>query len=309
MTVSDTQPIPVEIVEVSVRDGLQNDPAMASTATKVELIERLIASGIKRLEAVSYVNPKRVPQMADAEAVMAAVPRPDDVTYIGLVLNRRGFDRAIDTGVDEINTVVVASETFSQRNQGMSTAEAAAVWHDIADRAASAGIGTSVTVSAAFGCPFEAALPLDRLLEVVELVMQSPPAELALADTIGVAVPTEVRERVGAVAEVLEGSETALRCHFHNTRNTGIANVAAAVEAGVRVIDASAGGIGGCPFAPAATGNIATEDVVYLLERMGYSTGVNLGSLIDTTTWLESSLGHTVPSMLSKAGAWPPEAG
>ncbi len=282
---------------------------MASTATKVELIERLLAAGIKRLEAVSYVNPKRVPQMADAEAVMAGVPRPEDVTYIGLVLNRRGFDRALATGVDEINTVVVASETFSQRNQAMSTADAAGVWHDIAGHAAGAGIGTSVTVSAAFGCPFEAALPLERLVEVVDMVMASPPDELALADTIGVAVPTDVYERVAAVAQRLEGTGTTLRCHFHNTRNTGIANVAAAVEAGVRVIDASAGGIGGCPFAPAATGNIATEDVVYLLERMGYSTGIDLGALIETASWMEAALGHGVPSMLSKAGAWPPAAG
>ena len=292
----------VEIVEVAPRDGLQSDPAMPSTEVKVELIERLIVAGVSRIEATSFVNPQRVPQMADADAVMAAVPAAEGISRIGLVLNRRGFERAVEAGVDEINAVVVASETFCQRNQGMSTAEAVAVWADIAEVARAAGLGTSVTIAASFGCPFEGEVPVGRLHEVVDMVMEHAPDEIALADTIGVAVPFDVEERVGPI---VDRGDVRARCHFHNTRNTGIANVAAAAAVGVRVFDSSVGGIGGCPFAPAATGNIATEDVVYLLHRMGYDTGLNLDALIETAAWLETALDHSVPSMLSKAGGFP----
>ena len=292
----------VEIVEVAPRDGLQSDPAMPSTEVKVELIERLIVAGVSRIEATSFVNPKRVPQMADADAVMAAVPFAEGISRIGLVLNRRGFERAVEAGVDEINAVVVASETFCQRNQGVSTAEAVAVWADIAEVARAAGVGTSVTIAASFGCPFEGEVPVGRLHDVVDMVMEHAPDEIALADTIGVAVPSDVEERVGPT---VDRDDVRVRCHFHNTRNTGIANVAAAAAVGVRVFDSSVGGIGGCPFAPTATGNIATEDVVYLLHRMGYDTGLNLDALIETATWLETALDHSVPSMLSKAGGFP----
>ncbi|MCB0975489.1 MAG: hydroxymethylglutaryl-CoA lyase [Actinobacteria bacterium] len=295
----------VTFVEVSPRDGLQSDDAMVSTADKVELITRLVSAGLTRIEAVSFVNPKRVPQMADAEAVMARLPRIDGVSYIGLVLNRRGFDRALAAGVDEVNSVVVVTDTFSQKNQGMPTAESVNTWADIAGPARDAGLFSSVTVSAAFGCPYEGAVSAARVREVIEAVAQSAPDEIALADTIGAATPNMVRERIAIAQEV--APNIALRCHFHNTRNTGLANVLAAVEAGVSVIDASLGGIGGCPFAPAATGNIPTEDTAYMLEGMGISTGLDLGALIDLTAWLEGVVAHAAPGMLAKAGLFPPD--
>lgn len=292
----------VEIVEVSPRDGLQNEAVMLPTAIKVELIRRAIDAGVRRIEAVSFVNPKRVPQMADAEGVMAALPR-GTASYIGLVLNRRGIDRAIAAGVSEINFVVVATETFSRRNQGAGTDESIAAWAEVAKAARAAKIPTSVTISAAFGCPFEGEVPVERVLEVVKRIAENPPDELALADTIGVATPHDVTLRVGAVAQALPGVR--LRCHFHNTRSTGLANSYAAVESGVAVLDSSIGGVGGCPFAPAATGNTPTEDLVYMLERMGITTGLSLPRLIETAIWLEGQLMHPVPGMLSRAGTFP----
>ena len=294
----------VEIVDVAPRDGLQSDAAMVSTATKVELIRRLVDAGVRRLEATSFVNPKRVPQMADAEALMAALPRSGDVTYIGLVMNRRGLDRALAAGVDEINAVVVCSDTFCERNQGTTTAQAVAVWEDLAAGARAGGIGASVTLSAAFGCPYEGEVPIERLAAVAAEVVRSGPVEIAVADSIGVAVPPDVTERVAAVRDAV-GDDIRLRAHFHNTRNTGFANAVAAVDAGVDVLDASLGGIGGCPFAPAATGNIATEDLVYLLDRMGVHTGISLEALCDGARWLAGELGHPVPGYLSKTGGFP----
>ena len=296
----------VEIVEVAPRDGLQSDPATLSTADKVALIGRAGAAGLRRVEAVSFVNPKRVPQMADADEVMAAL-RGDaggtDMSYIGLVLNRRGFDRAVECGVDEVNVVVVCTDSFAEKNQGQPTQGLIDTWLDIAGAAHEVGMRASVTLAASFGCPYEGEVPLDRLVGVATAVAAGRPHEIAIADSIGVAVPTDVRERVDAVGAVAGGA--ALRCHFHNTRNTGLANAVAAVEAGVRVLDASLGGIGGCPFAPNATGNIPTEDLVYLLERMGYDTGVDLGALVSNIAWLEATLGHTVPGLVGKAGVFP----
>jgi len=294
----------VEIVDVAARDGLQSDPTAVSTAGKVELIARLVGAGVRRLEAASFVNPKRVPQMADAEAVMAALPRSDDVTYIGLVMNRRGLDRALAAGVDEINAVVVCSDTFCERNQGTTTAGAVSLWEELAEGARAGGISAGVTLSAAFGCPYEGHVPAERLAAVAAEVVQSGPAEIAIADSIGVAVPQDVTERVAAVREAV-GDEVRLRAHFHNTRNTGYANALAAVHAGVEVLDASLGGIGGCPFAPNATGNIATEDLVYLLDRSGVETGVSLEALCESVRWLEEILDHPVPGYLSKAGGFP----
>ena len=296
----------MEIIEVGPRDGLQNESVLVSTEDKVALIERSIAAGLRRIEATSFVHPGRVPQMADAEAVMAAVPRSADVSYIGLVLNRRGFDRAVAAGVDEVNFVVVASETFSQRNQGMTIAEAVASWHQLARRAGAAGLRTTLTVAAAFGCPFEGEVPVARVVELAQRVAEAQPFEIALADTIGVGAPAQVIEVVERVRAAVPGIP--LRCHFHNTRNTGIANAYAAVAAGVTTLDASLGGIGGCPFAPAATGNIATEDLVYMLERSGYATGVDLDAAIETGKWLQEQLGRPVPGMLVKAGRFPPAA-
>jgi hydroxymethylglutaryl-CoA lyase len=296
----------VDIVEVGPRDGLQSEPGVLPTATKVEFIERAIAAGVRRVEVTSFVNPKRVPQMADAEAVLAALARREGVHYIGLVLNRKGFERAAAAGCTEIGMAVVASDTFNQRNQGVTSDESIAAWLDIARSAKQAGIRPQVTVSAAFGCPFEGEVPVSRVVEIARRVAEAEPFEIALADTIGVGVPSQVIELVGRLREAVPG--VALRCHFHNTRNTGIANAFAAVQAGVRTLDASLGGIGGCPFAPAATGNIPTEDLVYMLHRSGHPTGIDLAAAIETGKWLQEQLGRPVPSMLVRAGDFVPRA-
>jgi hydroxymethylglutaryl-CoA lyase len=293
----------IDIVEVGPRDGLQSEPGVLPTATKVEFIERAIAAGVRRVEVTSFVNPKRVPQMADAEAVLQALPRRDGVHFIGLVLNRKGFERAAAAGCNEIGMAVVASDTFNQRNQGVTTGQSIAAWLDIACAAKAAGIRPQVTVSAAFGCPFEGEVPPSRVVEIVCRVAEAGPFEIALADTIGVGVPAQVIELLGRVQEAVPGIP--LRCHFHNTRNTGLANAFAAVQAGVRTLDASLGGIGGCPFAPAATGNIPTEDLVYMLQRSGYDTGISLAAAIETGRWLQAQLGRPVPGMLVKAGDFP----
>jgi len=296
-------PKAISIVEVGPRDGLQSEPAIVSTAIKIEFIHRLIDSGLRRIEAVSFVNPKRVPQMADAEAVMAAVPRNKDVTYIGLALNERGFERAVATGVDEIGFVVVASDTFNRRNQGVSTQDSMAAWKRIAAAARRKGIRASVMISSAFGCPFEGEVPASRVIDIARELVLARPTELAIADTIGVATPWQVRDLLEQLMPIVNG--TPLRCHFHNTRNTGLANAFAAVESGVRTLDASSGGIGGCPFAPSATGNIATEDLVYMLGRSGFSTGVSMPGLLNTAQWLGEQMGRQPPSMLSRAGDFP----
>ena len=294
---------PVEIVEVGPRDGLQGEPAVLDTATKVEFIGRAVAAGVRRIEVASFVNPKRVPQMADAAAVLQALPRLPDVRYVGLVLNRKGFERAADAGCSEIGMAVMASEAFSQRNQGCTTEESIEAWRDIAAAAGRAGIRAQVTVSVAFGCPFEGELPVQRVVDLEQRLAEADPFEIALADTIGVGVPAQVTELVSRVREAVPG--VALRCHFHNTRNTGLANAWAAVQAGVRTLDASLGGIGGCPLAPAATGNIPTEDLVYMLQRCGYATGINLAAAIAAGRWLQEQLGRPVPGMLVKAGDFP----
>jgi hydroxymethylglutaryl-CoA lyase len=293
----------VEIVEVGPRDGLQNEPMVVATATKVEFIGRAIAAGLRRIEVASFVNPKRVPQMADAEAVLAALPRRADVQYVGLVLNRRGFERARAAGCTEIGMAVAVSDSFNERNQGTTTEQSIAAWLDIARDAQAAGLRAQITLSTAFGCPFEGELPVERVVEVARRVAAAAPREIALADTIGVGVPSQVTELVARVREAVPGMP--LRCHFHNTRNTGLANAYAAIAAGVTVLDASIGGIGGCPFAPAATGNIPTEDLVYMLARMGVRTGVDLEALIATGRWLQAELGRDVPGALVKAGAFP----
>jgi len=294
----------VEIVEVGPRDGLQGEPAVVPTSTKVEFVQRALAAGLRRIEVTSFVHPGRVPQMADAEEVLRALgPPASGIHYVGLVLNRKGFERAMAAGCNEIGMAVVASDTFNRRNQGVSTDESIASWLDIARSAEQAGIRAQVTVSAACGCPFEGVVPVDRVVEVARRVAEARPFEIALADTVGVGVPTQVVELVSRVREAVPG--IALRGHFHNTRNTGYANAFAAVQAGVRRLDASMGGVGGCPFAPAATGNIATEDLLYLLHRAGYDTGVSLDAAIETSQWLQGQLGRDLPGMLMKAGGFP----
>jgi hydroxymethylglutaryl-CoA lyase len=293
----------VSIVEVGPRDGLQGEPEILSTATKIEFIRRAVDAGIRRLEVTSFVHPKRVPQMADAEEVIRGLPRKDGVTYIGLVLNRKGFDRAQATGIHEIGMAVVASDTYNQRNQGVPTAESVKAWLDIAGAAKAAGIRANVMISSAFGCPFEGEIPVRRVLELVDQVMEGDPVDLGIADSIGVAVPSQVRDLLGEVRSKVPN--VPIRCHFHNTRNTGIANAQAALDAGATSLDASIGGIGGCPFAPAATGNIPTDDLLYMLDRSGVHTGVSLERVIATSQWLAEQLGRGTPAMLPKAGIFP----
>lgn len=293
----------VSIIEVGPRDGLQSEPEILSTAAKIEFISRAIDAGLRRLEVTSFVHPKRVPQMADAEDVIRGLPQRDDVIYVGLVLNRRGFDRARDVNIDEIGMAVVASDTYNQRNQGVPTSESIKAWLDIAKDAKASGIRANVMVSSAFGCPFEGEVPLQRVLEIVDQIMEADPVELGIADSIGVGVPDQVSELLGAVKERAPG--VPIRCHFHNTRNTGLANAQAALKAGVASLDASIGGIGGCPFAPAATGNIPTDDLLYMLDRSGVTTGVSLEKIIATSDWLQEQLGRGVPAMLPKAGIFP----
>ena len=292
----------VQIVEVAPRDGLQNEAAVLSTDAKLALIEHLAATGVRRIEATSFVNPARVPQLADSEALCARLPR-GSVSWIGLVLNERGLDRAIRAAVDEVNVVVVATDTFSQRNQGATVSESIAAWSRIATRARAAGLRTTVTVAAAFGCPFEGEVAPERVADVLGRCVQAQPDEVALADTIGVGVPAGVRALADVAATVAAGLP--LRWHFHNTRNTGYANAIAAVERGAAALDASAGGIGGCPFAPAATGNVATEDLLYLLHRSGVQTGVTAEAVAPATGLLASALGSPVPGLLTKAGPFP----
>jgi hydroxymethylglutaryl-CoA lyase len=293
----------VEIVEVGARDGLQNEPDILPTDAKVALICRAMDAGIKRLEVASFVNPKRVPQMADAEAVLAALPARAGVTYIGLVLNERGADRALLTGVHELGAVAVASDTFAMRNQGQTSNESVDIACAIVNKAKAAGRSGQVTLSAAFGCPFEGEVDPARVVEMARKVATCGPREIALADTIGVGVPAQVTDLVRRVREVI--GTIPLRVHFHNTRNTGLANAWAAVEAGVQTLDSSMGGIGGCPFAPKATGNIPTEDLLYLLNRSGVETGVDLERLIDAAQWLGGVMGRPLPAMVSRAGNFP----
>lgn len=293
----------IGVVEVGPRDGLQNEPELLSTAVKVEFINRAVAAGLRRLEVASFVNPKRVPQMADAEAVLSALPKQADVVYIGLVLNRRGFERALAAGCNEIGMVVVASDTFNKKNQGVTTEESIAAWLDIAQSARAANVPAQVSISTAFGCPYEGEIAPAKVADLARRLAAGNPREISLADTVGVAVPTQVSELVRRVRALVPGM--ALRCHFHNTRNTGMANAYAAVAAGVETLDASIGGIGGCPFAPAATGNIPTEDLVYMLNRMEIETGIDLDSLLGAGHWIQTQLGRPVPGMLLKAGNFP----
>jgi isopropylmalate/homocitrate/citramalate synthase len=294
----------VTIVEVSPRDGLQNEPVVLPTEAKVELIGRLVAAGARRVEAVSFAHPRLVPAMADAEAVMERVPRPDGVSYAGLVLNRRGLERALASGVDEVNVVVGVSETFNRRNQNASTEESMQAAAEVIGRARTEGLFTTLTLATSFGCPFEGEVDPGRVAELAARGAAAGAHELCLADTIGAGVPSQVRD-LAARARDAVGAEPPLRFHFHNTRNTGFANAVTAVELGARVLDASAGGIGGCPFAPRATGNIATDDLVFLLERMGLDTGYDLEALLPTAAFLGDQLGHEVPALLPRAGIFP----
>ncbi|MES2723771.1 MAG: hydroxymethylglutaryl-CoA lyase [Pseudomonadota bacterium] len=294
----------IEIVEVGPRDGLQNEKALLDVDQKLAFIARLEAAGAKRMETVSFVNPKRVPQMAGAEAVMEGLPTAAGRSRIGLVLNMKGWERAVAANCDEANVVVCATDGFGIRNQGASSAEQMAALAAIAARRdAEGGPPISVTFSVAFGCPFDGEVSQDQVVALAREAARLNIAEIALADTIGVADPWTVRARVEAVKPVIGTKK--LRLHFHDTRNTGLANAYAGVEAGVDILDASCGGLGGCPFAPDATGNIGTEDLVYMLERAGFSTGYDLPALISTARWVSGLLGKPPTSSVARAGLFP----
>ena len=293
----------VEIVEVSPRDGLQNEAQAVSTEDKLLLIERAISSGIRRLEIASFVNPKRVPQMADAEEVIAKAPRSEDVTYIGLVMNRRGAERALDTDIDQLGAITLCSDTFAQKNQGQTARETLDVASEIIRLARAEGRTATVMISSAFGCPFEGEISENEVIDFAKRLAEVEPCEIALADTIGVGDPWRVAALFDKLRDAVPGMP--LRGHFHNTRNTGIANAYAAIQAVVTSIDASIGGLGGCPFAPAATGNIATEDLVYMLDRGGIESGVDLTTLMDTCSWMNDVVGRQLPAMVSRAGSFP----
>ncbi|MDM7955321.1 hydroxymethylglutaryl-CoA lyase [Blastomonas sp.] len=298
----------IQIVEVGPRDGLQNEPDIVSTADKLAMIGRMIDAGARRLEVASFVHPQRVPQMADAEAVISGLPDRADVSYIGLTLNKRGVLRALATreggrrGVDEVGCVIVATDTFGQKNQGQTVAEGIAEAADMIRFAKAEGLVAQVTISAAFGCPFEGDVPPQRIVDIAKAVLEAGPAEIALADTIGVGVPAQVTDLYGRLAEFVP-ADVRLRAHFHNTRGTGIANAWAALEAGVHVLDASLGGLGGCPFAPKATGNIATEELIYLAQRSGIDHGMDLDGVIAANRWMAGILGRELPSLVARAAA------
>jgi hydroxymethylglutaryl-CoA lyase len=293
----------IEIVEVGPRDGLQNEAVLFNTQQKLEFIRRAIDSGVRRIEVASFVNPKLVPQMADAEAVSAGLIRRDDVTYIGLVLNKRGALRAIEAGLDELGAVCAASDGFAMRNQGQSSDESLAMCCEVVRLARQEGRRGQITISTAFGCPFDGEVDPQRVVDMAKVAASANPVEVAIADTIGVAAPRDVADLVARVKAAI--APLPVRVHFHNTRNTGLANVWAAVNAGASTVDASLGGLGGCPFAPRATGNVPTEDVIYMLERSGYRTGLDLDRAIETVTWLAGEMARELPGMLSRAGNFP----
>ncbi|NIJ36108.1 hydroxymethylglutaryl-CoA lyase [Sphingopyxis panaciterrae] len=294
----------VEMVEVGPRDGLQNEALVVPTADKAELIRRAIDFGARRIEVTSFVNPKKVPHLADAEELVAMLPERGDVTYIGLVLNRRGAERALATGrIDELGAVCVTSDSFGIRNQGQSADESLAAAMEIVGLARAAGRSGQITIATAFGCPFEGEVAVARVVEMAKRACDAQPREIALADTIGVGVPSQVAEMVGRVREAVDGLP--VRVHFHNTRGTGLANVWAAVAEGAATVDASLGGLGGCPFAPGAAGNVATEDVVYMLERSGIATGIDLPAAVEAAHWFTGVMGRPLPAMVSRAPAFP----
>ena len=298
-------PEKIEIVDVGPRDGLQNEGRNLDPVIRAGLCDRLAAAGLPRIEAASFVNPKRVPQMAGAEEVLAGLRRRGNVVYAGLVLNERGYERAVEAGVDEVRYAFPVTDTFAERNQNTTVVEAVELAVRLVERARLDGVRASITLSAAFGCPFEGRVEPETVLRIAGRVGEAAPDEIILADTIGVGVPTQVRELVSGVGKT--GIRTG--CHFHDTRNTGIANAVAAVEAGAAVLDASVGGTGGCPFAPRATGNISTEDLVYTLHGMGYETGIDLDALIEVAQWLSGQLGKELPGQVYKAGNFQTVAG
>ena len=289
------------VCDVGPRDGLQNEDRVLGPEVRAELCDRLAAAGLKRIEAASFVNPKLVPQMAGAEEVMAALQRRPGTVYAGLALNEKGYERAMAARVDEVHYAFAATDEFGRRNQNAGVEEGLKTALTLVARARADNMPITVTVSVAFGCPFEGPVPPQRVLGLVERLMAAAPDEICLADTIGVGVPSQVKELVGGARRL--GARVG--AHFHNTRNTGYANAVAAIEEGAVSLDASVGGAGGCPFAPKATGNIATEDLAYLLRGLGVDTGIDLEALIACSRWLGERLGKELPGMVARAGDYP----
>lgn len=294
----------IEMVEVSPRDGLQNEKLPIATGEKLALIARALAAGVRRIEVTSFVNPRAVPQMADAEAVCAGLPDRDDVTYIGLVMNERGATRALATGrIGQLGAVSVATDQFAMANQGQTSDGSVTAAAAIIQLARTDGKTGQVTIGAAFGCPFEGEVSEDRVIAMAQALAEAGPVEIGLADTIGVANPAHVSRLVRRLVDAI--APIPVRVHFHNTRGTGLANVWAAIEAGARTVDAAIGGLGGCPFAPGAAGNVSTEDVVFMLERAGIETGLQLESLIAANHWLGDVMGRQLPGMVARAPLFP----
>jgi isopropylmalate/homocitrate/citramalate synthase len=292
----------VTICDVGPRDGLQNEPDVLAPEVRAELVDRLVEARIPAVEVASFVDPRRVPQMAGADEVVSALERKPGAVYAGLALNERGYERLVAAGLDEVRYAFGATESFNQRNQNASMEDSLEAGLRIAERAHSDGLRVGITISVAFGCPFEGQVDEGRVLELAARIAEVRPDTLLLADTIGVAAPSQVHRLVERTVEL----GAPVGGHFHNTRNTGYANAVAALDAGAIVLDASVGGLGGCPFAPRATGNIATEDLVYLLHGDGIETGVDLDALVRVSEWLESILGRQLEGQVYRAGAFPP---
>jgi isopropylmalate/homocitrate/citramalate synthase len=294
----------VTVCDVGPRDGLQNESVTLTPAVRAELVNRLAETGLPRIEAASFVNPAKVPAMAGPEEVVEGIVRREGVEYAGLVLNERGYDRLRTTGLDRVHYTFAATDSFGKRNANATVDEALATAGRILDRAKKDGVPATVSISVAFGCPFEGAVPPERVLGLAEEAVTLGADEIVFADTIGVATPTQVRK---VVLEAVKFARP-VGVHLHNTRSTGFANAWAALEWGASIFDASTGGIGGCPFAPRATGNIATEDLVYLLHGEGVETGIDLDALIGVAAWLETVLGRELPGQVYRAGSFEPVA-
>ncbi|HWJ79058.1 MAG TPA: hydroxymethylglutaryl-CoA lyase [Niallia sp.] len=291
----------IEICEVGPRDGLQNEAKIISTRTKVELITRLIESGVRNIEAVSFVNPKVVPQMADAEEVLKLLPKSNDIRYGGLVLSYSGLNRALQTNIDFLHVVLATSDTFNMKNSKRTVKQAIQELTTVIKEGVSADKGVAGILGTAFGCPFEGEVPISSILKVAEEFLKAGCTEITLADTTGMANPLQVHNVVQTFYNEF-GKNLSLGLHFHNTRGLALANTLAGYQAGVRRFDSSVAGLGGCPFAPKAVGNVCTEDMVYMFNSMGIETGTNLNKLIDVAKWMEKNMERTLAGMLMKAG-------
>jgi isopropylmalate/homocitrate/citramalate synthase len=284
----------VTICDVGPRDGLQNEEETLEPSVRAELVNRLAAAGLPKVEAVSFVSPERVPQMAGAEEVVAGIDRRDGVAYAGLVLNEKGYERFAATGLDELHFTLAATEAFNRRNANRSVDESV---EELARIRTDSPVSVSISVS--FGCPFEGEVDPQKVLRLAERVTEAGADEVLFADTIGVGVPRQVRELFRGAG----GLGVPVGLHLHDTRNTALANAYAGLEAGATVFEASVGGLGGCPFAPRATGNVATEDLVYLFHNEGLATGIDLDALVSVAEWLEGVLGRPLPGRVYRAGS------